>query len=398
MKKVALGISSSISIYKACDIVRGFRKRGFQVQVIMTKNATNFISPLLFSSLSGQKTIVDPFKEETDERIEHVALAKEVSLFLVAPATANIIGKMAAGIADDFLTTFYLAVKCPVLLAPAMNEAMYFHPRTQKNIEMLKEMGVDFVIPEKGSLACGDKGWGRLPSPEKIIETSLHLLDKKKSLRGKLVLVTAGPTREYMDPVRFLSNPSSGKMGYALAEEAGSRGAKVILVSGPTQMPPPAGVERIEVVSAEEMDREVSRIFPSADVFIAAAAVSDYRFEKIHAHKLKKKKESVLVNLIPTSDILKKAARNKGNKILIGFAAETGNMIENAKQKLKEKDLDLIVANDISRKDTGFASEINKVIIIFPDGRIISPETQSKRQLSRLIMDEIEVLIEKRNK
>ncbi|MFW6160024.1 MAG: bifunctional phosphopantothenoylcysteine decarboxylase/phosphopantothenate--cysteine ligase CoaBC [Acidobacteriota bacterium] len=396
MKKIVLGVSSSISLYKACDIIRGFQKRACQVQVIMTKNATRLVSPLLLSSLSGQRVIVDPLQEEAGERIEHIALAKEALLFLVAPATANLIGKMASGIADDFLTTFYLAVKSPVLLAPAMNEAMYFHPQTQKNIRILKETGIHFITPEKGSLACGEEGWGRLAPAEKIVEAGLGLIDKGKSLAGKTILLTAGPTREHMDPVRFLSNPSSGKMGYALAEEASSRGARVVLVSGPTQMPSPPGVERIEVTSAEEMDQEVNRIFPSADVFIATAAVSDYKFDKKYPHKLKKEEKSVSFRLIPTPDILKKAAKIKGEKILAGFAAETENVVENARRKLKEKNLDLIIANDISREALGFGSDINQVVLIFPDGRIISPEAQTKRQLSRLILDEVEVLLEKR--
>ena len=261
MKKIALGVSSSIGIYKACEVLRGFQKNGLQVQVVMTKNATRLVSPLLFSSLSGLETIVDLFDEPAARTIGHVYLAKEISLLCVAPATANVLGKFANGVADDFLSTLFLAVRCPVLIAPAMNEAMFIHPRTQANIAVLRASGAEFVEPEQGYLACGDEGWGRLAEPEKIVREGLSLVGRTESLKGKTVLVTAGPTREFMDPVRFLSNPSSGKMGYELAAEAVRRGARVVLISGPSALLPPAGVKLQKVTTAAEMREAVLQAF-----------------------------------------------------------------------------------------------------------------------------------------
>lgn len=397
MKIIALGISSSISIYKACEVIRRFQDKKFQVQVILTKNASRMISPLLFSALSGREVIVDPFEDEQSERISHVALAKEASLLLVAPSTANIIGKFASGVADDFLSTFYTVVGCPVLIAPAMNEAMYLHRQTQQNIRKLKGLGVKFVEPEKGFLACQDTGWGRLASPEKIVEEGLKLIKKSESLKGRTVLVTAGPTREFLDPVRFLTNRSTGKMGYALAEEALRRGAEVILVSGPTHVfPPPEAVVR-DIQTAEDMKREVSKHFPKADVVIMAAAVSDFTFAQTASSKIKKEKFGESIKITPAPDLLQELSRKKGSKVLVGFAAETENVVDNAIKKLKKKSLDMIVANNVLHEGVGFESDFNQVSLVFPGGKAIQTEKMTKVEISQIILDKVEEIIGKKS-
>jgi phosphopantothenoylcysteine decarboxylase/phosphopantothenate--cysteine ligase len=395
-KKVALGICSSISIYKACEIIRGFQKENCEVQVIMTENATRLISPLLFSSLTGRKVLVDLFQEESSERIAHIELAKEVSLLLVAPATANMIAKFASGIADDFLSTFHLAVKCPVLIAPAMNEAMYLHKLTHSNIKKLKASGVRFVEPEKGYLACKDEGWGRLASVEMIVHRGLRLIRQSQSLKGKTILVTAGPTREFFDPVRYISNPSSGKMGYELADEALRRGADVVLISGPTSITPPPGARVMWIQTAEEMESQVEKHFSKADVVIMAAAVSDFRFAEASSQKIKKERLSKTVELIQTTDILKKISEKKGERILVGFAAETDKIVEKASVKLKEKNLDMIVANDVSKKGIGFEADDNRVTLVFSEGENIRSGRKPKSEISQMILDAIEERIGKR--
>ncbi|NIM91959.1 MAG: bifunctional phosphopantothenoylcysteine decarboxylase/phosphopantothenate--cysteine ligase CoaBC [Candidatus Aminicenantes bacterium] len=395
MTKIALGVSSSISIYKACEIVRRFQEKKFKVQVIMTKNATQFISPLLFSALSGQEVVVDPFEKALSKTIAHVSLAQEISLLCVAPATANIIGKFSSGVADDFLSTFFQTVKCPVLIAPAMNEAMYFHHPTQTNIQRLKAMGVKFVEPEEGYLACQEEGWGRLAAPEKIVEEGLKLIKISKSLKGKSVLITAGPTREYLDPVRFVSNRSSGKMGYELAAEGLSRGAEVILVSGPTQIMPPVDAELRKVQTAEEMEKEVQACFPRVDVVIMAAAVSDFRFPNVSSQKIKKRELKSVIEFVSTPDILGKLSQKKAGQVLVGFAAETDNILKNAKEKMREKHLDLMVANDVKQRDIGFDSDYNRVSIIDSHGKVLKTEKMSKREISQIIFDKIEGLVGK---
>ncbi|NIM57535.1 MAG: bifunctional phosphopantothenoylcysteine decarboxylase/phosphopantothenate--cysteine ligase CoaBC [Candidatus Aminicenantes bacterium] len=393
MAKITLGACSSVSLYKACEIIRGFQKQKFQVQVILTKNASRLISPLLFSALSGQKALVDPYDEEYSDEIPHVELAKETSLLLVAPATANMIGKFASGVADDFLSTFYAASQCPVLIAPAMNEAMYLHRQTQQNIKKLKAVGVRFVEPEKGYLACKETGWGRLASPEKIVEEGLRLIKKSESLKGKTVLVTAGPTREFLDPIRFLTNRSSGKMGYELAEEALRRGAEVILISGPTHIFPPPDAESKKVQTAQEMEKEVVAHFGKADIIIMAAAISDFRFAETSAQKIKKEKLEKKIDMVPTEDILQKLSSKKGTKIVVGFAAETEDVVNNALKKMKKKNLDLIVANNVLDEGAGFESDFNKVILIFPDGKTIHTEKKSKLEISQIILDRVEDIL-----
>lgn len=395
---ISLGITSSISIYKACEIIRGFQKRNYEIQVIMTENATKMITPLLFSALSGRKVLWDPYHNESEPDISHIEIAKQSILFLIAPATANIIAKCAAGIADDFLSTFYLAVKCPVLIAPAMNENMLFHPTTQKNIEALRSVGVNFIQSEKGYLACRDEGWGRLASPELIVETGLNLIGRGQTLKHKTVLITAGPTREPMDPVRYLSNRSSGKMGYSLAEEACKRGAQVILISGPTTLYPPAGVELISVETAIDMEKAVMGSFTKADVIIMSAAVSDFTFSKKAANKIKKDQDITGIQLVKTPDILERLGKEKGKKLLVGFAAETNNLKENARLKLVKKNLDLIVANNVSNRGVGFESDYNEAFIIFPDGKEIQTGKQTKSEISRMIMDSVEDKLGKKSR
>lgn len=397
MKEIVLGICSSISIYKACEIVRGFQKASFEVQVIMTENATRLVSPLLFSALTGRRAMIDLFEQESSGGIGHIELAKQASLFLVAPATANMLGKFAAGVADDFLSTFYLAYKGSVLVAPAMNEAMYFHKQTQMNIKKLKSQGVYFVEPEKGYLACQDEGWGRLAPVDRIVNDALKLIVKNQSLKGKTVLVTAGPTREHLDPVRFLSNPSSGKMGYELAAEALRRGAEVILISGPSHITPPPGVRVKHILTAEEMHKEVEKDFTKSDIVIMAAAVSDFMFSSSSSQKIKKGKMSRTIQLVETPDILKKIAQRKGKRFLVGFAAETENTQENARRKLREKSLDLIVVNDVSKSDVGFGSDYNRVCLVFSDGKILRSRKKSKFEISKMILDEIEERVGKRS-
>jgi len=397
MEKVVVGICSSISIYKSCEIVRDFQKKGYLVQAIMTKNATFLIQPLLLSAITENPVHVDTFDRKASENISHISLAKETVLFVVAPATANMIGKMASGIADDFLSTFYMAVRCPVLIAPAMNEAMYFHTQTQLNIKKLKSLGARFVEPDRGYLACGDEGWGRLASPDEIVEEGLKLMRESQSLSGKNVLVTAGPTREYLDPVRFLSNRSSGKMGYSIAEEALKRGAHVTLISGPTHISPPQGVELVLVQTTDEMADQTFHHYEKTDIVIMAAAVSDVTFKDVAPQKMKKKGLSQDVKLVQTQDILKKLGEKKGDRILIGFAAETENIKENSLQKIEDKNLDFIVSNNVADETIGFESDLNQVFFVYSDGQITRTDKMSKMDISQLIWDRVEDLLGQKN-
>jgi len=397
-KIVALGVTSSISIYKACEVLRGFQKKGCRVRVVMSRNATRLVSPLLFGALSGEDVIADLFDERISRQVGHVALAQEISLLCVAPATANIIAKFASGVADDFLSTLYLATRCPVLVAPAMNEAMYLHPRTQENLRKLRGAGVEFVEPEKGYLACRDEGWGRLASPEKVVEEGLRILGRTESLKGIRTLVTAGPTREHLDPVRFLSNASSGKMGYEMAREAASRGADVTLVTGPVQLVPPAGVRVVKVRTASDMEREVLAAYPGSEIVIMAAAVSDFRFKRTARQKIGKRGLGGKLDLVETHDILKMLGAKKGARVLVGFAAETEEAVPHAVRKLKEKKLDLIVANNVGEEGIGFESDDNKVFIVRPDGKVLSTDKMSKREISRIVLDQIEAVLEEKRK
>jgi phosphopantothenoylcysteine decarboxylase/phosphopantothenate--cysteine ligase len=396
--KIALGVSSSIGLYKACEVVRGFQKVGTTVQVVMTPNAAKLISPLLFSSLAGTKTIVDLFEEAETRTIRHIALAKEIALLCVAPATANVIGKFATGVADDFLSTLYLATPAPVLIAPAMNEAMYLDPKTQANMARLRALGAEFVEAERGYLACGDTGWGRLAEPEAIVREGLRILTRGASLKGRTVLVTAGPTREPLDPVRFLSNPSSGKMGYELAREAIARGARTILVSGPTALVPPCGARTEQVTTAAEMEKAVLKAFRKADIVVMAAAVSDFRFKNPRSRKAAKNEIGPSLAVEKTTDILARLGRSKRpGQILVGFAAETHEAVAHARRKMAAKKADLMVANAVG-EGKGFGTDTNSVFIIAPAGPVQETGLMSKREASRIIFDRVEALLEKKRR
>lgn len=396
MARVVLGVSSSIAIYKACEVIRQLQTRKHVVQVMMTQKASHFISPHLFQALTGNPVLINLFEGKETERIEHIELARQTDLLLVAPATANIIAKMASGIADDFLSTFYLAVSCPVIVAPAMNEAMYLHPRTQANLEELRRQGIIICEPERGPLACGEEGWGRLAEAEKIVALVEKVLTSRASWRNRKILITAGPTREPMDPVRFISNRSSGKMGYELAREASRRGAAVILISGPVNLPYPYGAKVIKVETAAEMKKEVEKYFEEAEVIIMAAAVADFRPAEMITSKWKKNQGVPEIKLVATDDILDSLATHplRKNKILVGFAAETQELEDAAKKKIEKKGLDLIVANDVSTPGIGFEADLNDVLILDRCGQIIRSGIKSKREISQLIFDVLEAYLE----
>jgi len=344
-RKVVLGITGSIATYKACEIVSRLKELGAEVFVIMTRSATHFVTPLTFQTLSGNKVYIELFNLPEKWELKHISLAERADLILIAPATANTIAKLATGIADDLLTTTVLANEAPILIAPAMHETMYKNSLTQANIEKLKEKGFKFVGPEYGKLASGKSGLGRLASNDKIIEGVKDILDIERDMAGKTFLITAGPTREYLDPVRYISNASSGKMGYVLAEVAQRRGAEVILISGPTDIKPPEGVNTIFVESALDMEKEVAKYVPRSDVVIASAAVSDYRPEKREKEKIKTNLQRKSINLIRNPDILGRLGKQKNAKCLVGFALETRDLEKNAREKMKMKNLDMIIAN-----------------------------------------------------
>src|SRR5581483_3862816 len=359
--KVALGVSGGIAAYKAAEIVRLLQERGIRVLVIMTQAAQEFVRPLTFAALSGEKVITDMFpagqeSPNIDSAVEHVAVAQSIDALLVAPATADILAKFAQGIANDFLTTLSLATTAPVVVAPAMNVNMWNHPATQANLEILKARGVRIVEPGTGYLACGMTGPGRLAENEAIVAATLEALGASQELAGETVLITAGPTREKIDPVRYLTNRSSGRMGYALTEAALRRGARVLLVSGPTALTPPSAAELTRVESADQMRDAVLKLLPEATIVIKTAAVSDYRPKQQSGQKIKRTGPMSL-ELEPTSDILAEVARRKQSQIIVGFAAETQNALENARKKLNSKSLDAIVVNDVSRDGVGFDSD-----------------------------------------
>ena len=393
-KEIVLGISGSIAAYKAAELLRALVKKGARVTCVMTKSAQHLIGHLTFQALSGRPVIRDLFEEETASRIEHICLAEKAELLIVAPATANIIGKFAAGIADDFLSTFFLSARCPVLIAPAMDHQMLIHPCYQANVERLKALGTQFVDPEHGELASGQVGKGRLAGISRIVSAAERILAQKRDLEGKTILVSAGPTREFLDPIRFLSNPSSGKMGYALASAAQKRGARVILVSGPTSLPPPFGVEVSSVEGAEEMRDAMLSHLEESDIIIKAAAVADYRPTQPSASKIKKSEERITLDLERTPDILQEIGRKKGQRFLVGFAAETENLVENAKAKLARKNLDLIVANEIRQAEGGFGRDYNRVKLIDREGGMEELPLLSKAEVAEAILDRIVACVE----
>jgi phosphopantothenoylcysteine decarboxylase / phosphopantothenate---cysteine ligase len=391
--KIALGVTGGIAAYKAAEIVRQLQDSGVRVQVIMTRAAQEFIRPLTFAALSGEKVITGMFSpgEERapniDSAIEHIAVAQSIDALLIAPATADALAQFAQGIAGDFLTTLYLATAAPVIVAPAMNVNMWNHPATQANLETLRKRGVKIVEPDAGYLACGMTGPGRLAENETIVDAVLEVLGVSRDLQGETVLITAGPTREKIDPVRYLTNRSSGRMGYALAEIALRRGARVLLVSGPTSLTPPGAAEITRVQSAEEMLDAVVKLLPQATIVIKTAAVSDYRPKAAAGQKIKRKGPMTL-DLEATPDILNEVALRKDAQIVVGFAAETQNLLENARQKFISKRLDAIVVNDVSREGVGFDSDRNAVTIITHDEVIEVPET-SKQEVARRVLDQV---------
>ena len=407
--KIALGVSGGIAAYKACEIVRLLQERGIRVQVIMTRAAQEFVRPLTFAALSGEKVITGMFGTEAGEpniesAIEHIAVAQAIDGLLVAPATADVLAKFAHGLADDFLSTLFLATTAPVVVAPAMNINMWQNAATQQNLEKLRARGVLVVEPGSGYLACGMTGPGRLAEPEAIVAAALAALGVAQDLAGETVLITAGPTREPIDPVRYLSNRSSGKMGYALAEAALRRGARVILVSGPTALTPPAAAEFVAVETAEQMGVAVMQHVRNASVVIKAAAVADYTVKHAAGQKIKRAGEMTL-ELEPTTDILAEIAhktgshmmmaRPAGRPIMVGFAAETENVLENARRKLQKKQLDAIVVNDVSQPGIGFDSERNAVTIITHHDVMDVPET-SKFDVAQRVLDVVVKLRERR--
>ena len=395
-KKVALGITGGIAAYKAAEVLRGLQRAGCTVRVGMTKRACEFIQPLTFRALSGSHVIVDDYAPDNPDPIAHITFSQTVDLFLIAPATANIISKLANGIADDFLTSTYLACTAPVLIAPAMNTSMWHHPATQRNLQQLRADGVFVIEPDEGEMACGTIGPGRLSEPERIVAAALDLLEnsrkeRARDLTGEQLLITVGATREAIDPVRFLSNNSSGRMGFAIAEAAKQRGAEVTLIAGVTNTPPPRNVEIIRVNSSDEMHVAVMHDLAKASIFIGAAAVADYRPVKRSPEKIKKTESSLSLELERTPDILREVANTKQDGLLvIGFAAETENVLQNAREKLNAKNLDAIVANDVSQNGVGFDSVTNEVTIISRDRNApIHVPLMAKTSVADIILDEV---------
>jgi len=386
-KTVIVGVTGGIAVYKALDVISRLKKKGFEVHVIMTESATKFVTPLSFQSLSQNIVNSDMFSEPKAWEIQHISLAKKADLMVIVPATANIIGKVANGISDDLLSTTIMATKAPVVFAPAMNTNMYTNPIVQDNINKLKKLGYQFISPACGRLACGDEGEGKLADTELISEYIQSVMYDIKDLQGKKVLVTAGPTIASIDPVRYITNRSSGKMGYAIAEEARDRGAEVTLICGATNLTAPFGVKSVNVKTNEEMLNEVLNRFNEQDIVIKAAAVADYKPKQYSERKIKKAEDELNLTLVKDNDILKKLGTLKKNQILVGFAAESNDLIENAQKKLRNKNLDYIVANDITATDTGFASDNNKVTIICKDGKTIHLDKMSKREVASRLFD-----------
>jgi len=385
-RMVVLGVTGGIACYKAVELVRLLVKNGFKVRVIMTRGAMEFVTPLTFQTLSGNPVATETFSLTQESEIGHINLADSADLFVIAPATANVIGKLASGIADDLLTTVLMATQAPVLLAPAMNIHMYENVIVQENLRKLRRVGYHIMDPAEGYLACGYEGKGRLPDPEKISDEIERLL-RKKDLAGENFLITAGPSREPLDPVRYISNRSSGKMGYALARAALRRGATVALVSGPTALEPPSGARLIEVNTAAEMREAVLKEYPHSSAVIMAAAVADYHAVAPSGQKMKRGVGDLELRLIPNPDILKELGQNKDGKWLVGFAAETENLTANAQKKLREKNLDIVIANNVAEEGSGFDGDTNVGTIIDRTGAVRSLPLMSKDDLADCIYD-----------
>ncbi len=389
MPTVVLGVTGCIGAYKSCEVLRELQKRSVDVHVVMTEAATRFVTPMTMEALSRHPVFVDQWALGEQGDIRHISLADAADLLLVAPATANTVGKFARGIADDALSTLYTATKAKVLLAPAMNVNMFEHPAVVENLDILRARGVGIIEPGSGYLACGWLGKGRLAEVEDIVLAAMRALDRRTDLEGETILVTAGPTVEDIDPVRFISNRSSGRMGYRIAEAARDRGARVVLVSGPTSLPAPGGVEFVGVRSAGDMAQAVGRHAPAATVVVMAAAVSDYRPAAVSPTKVKKSAGPASLDLLRTPDILRGLGESKGSRTLVGFAAETDDVVENGRKKLAEKRLDLLVANDVGRPDAGFAVDQNAAVILDAEGGREDVPLTSKRLLAERILDRV---------
>ncbi|MBP3915395.1 MULTISPECIES: bifunctional phosphopantothenoylcysteine decarboxylase/phosphopantothenate--cysteine ligase CoaBC [unclassified Clostridium] len=394
-KCVVIGVTGGIAVYKALDVISALRKKDIEVHVIMTESASKFVNPLTFQSISQNMVVTDMFAEPKAWEIQHISLAQKADLMLIAPATANIIGKVANGISDDMLsTTIMAASKAKVIFAPAMNTNMYQNKIVQNNIKKLKDFGYEFIEPASGRLACGDVGVGKLADVNTIVERVLaELNDKEQDLKGKKVLISAGPTIAPIDPVRYITNRSTGKMGYAIAEEARDRGAEVVLVSGPTNLNPPKDVKIINIKTNEEMKNEILEYFEWADIVIKSAAVADYKPKEYSKEKIKKGEGDLNLCLTRDNDILKSLGDMKTHQVLVGFAAESNDVLKNAEKKLKNKNLDFIVANDITASDTGFGSEDNKVVILSKNDEKLELEKMSKKEVASNIFD---MILEKR--
>ncbi len=388
-KHIVVGVTGGIAAYKTIEVVSRLRKLNYEVNVILTKSACEFVTPLTFETISNNPVVTDMFNRETPWEVEHISLAKKADLFLIAPATANIIGKIANGIADDMLTTTIMAHTGKKLIAPAMNTNMYTNTVVQENISKLKSLGYETVGPGSGMLACGDIGWGRMSEPDEIVDECVRLLSEKQDLKGKKIIVTAGPTVEHIDPVRFISNPSTGKMGYAIAQRAKERGAEVILVSGKVNMEKPAGVTLIDIETTKDMLDAVLNYYDDADAVIKAAAPCDYKAKDIATKKIKKTDSDLVLELTRTEDIAKTLGQKKKKQKLIIFAAETNDLLSNAQEKCKKKNADMVVANDVTLAGAGFGSDTNIVNFVFPDGKVIKNEKMSKTQAADEILNEL---------
>jgi len=402
-KRVAIGVTGGIAAYKSIEVLRGLQRAGCEVRVAMTRHACEFVRPLTFRALSGAYVIVDDYSAENPDPIAHITFSQTIDLFVIAPATANTLAKLANGVADDFITSTYLACTAPILIAPAMNSVMWNHPATQRNVQKLRNDGVSIIEPDDGEMACGTIGPGRLSHPERIVSVALEILGETgqglstsgskpaQDLIEERILITAGATREPIDPVRFISNRSSGKMGFALARAAIQRGAQVRIIAGIVTVAPPSGAEVIQTTSAEDMRATVLREIDDASIFISAAAVADYRAKQSSPKKIKKSEAEMILELERTPDILKEVALNKKTgQLMIGFAAETDDVKSNAQKKLSRKNLDMIVANDVSREGSGFESDNNAVIILVRDNPLsIDVPLSSKLEVANRILDEV---------
>lgn len=397
-KNIVVGVSGGIAAYKACDVVSKLKKQGFKIDVIMTKNAQEFVSPLTFQTLSNQTVVTDMFETPSDWNVEHIELAKKADVFVIVPATANIIGKIANGIADDMLTTTIMATEANKVIVPAMNTKMYHNPFVQENILKLKKHGYYFIEPVSGLLACGDTGKGKMEDPTVIVEELCLIANQTKEMAGCKVTVTAGATTEDIDPVRYLTNRSTGKMGYAIAEQAILKGATVVLISGKTNLKPPRGLSKfIEVRSAEEMYQEVKREFFDTDILIKAAAVADFTPKVTAENKIKKQDENLIIDLKRTKDIAFEMGKvKKSNQVIVGFAAETESVLEHAVQKLKKKNMDFIVSNDLTKSGAGFGTDTNIVSFILPNGEIEKYDLMQKKEVADRILKKAHTILQNR--